>query len=122
MPCQEAERVQPEQEMKKRVKQPASILSREHGRRLDGDDSEPHYRGEPCSPDARSGCSGSAQRASAPTVAATAARLFERIIGSLARDDDVVHVALAETRPADSHKTRFLLQFRNRRASAVAHA
>src|SRR5215471_9614287 len=50
------------------------------------------------------------------------ASLLECVIGSFACDDHIMHMALAQPGPADTHETRFLLQFRDGLATAVAHA
>src|SRR5437868_5557536 len=47
--------------------------------------------------------------------------LLERVIGSLAGDDHVVHVALAQAGTADPHEARLLLQFGDCLTPAVAH-
>src|SRR5262250_445291 len=48
--------------------------------------------------------------------------LLDSVIGSLTRDDDVMHVALTQARSADADKLRFLLQLRNGFGAAITHA
>src|SRR5262245_22495944 len=48
--------------------------------------------------------------------------LFNPVIGSLARDDNVMHVALTQARPADADELGFLLQLRNGLGAAVSHS
>ncbi len=49
-------------------------------------------------------------------------RLFDPVIGRFLRDDDIVHVAFAQTGGRDAHEACFLLQLRERPATAVAHS
>src|SRR5947209_10048864 len=49
-------------------------------------------------------------------------RLLDMIVRSFARDDHVVHMALAQTRARDAYELRLLLQFLDGRATQVAHA
>src|SRR5450631_955273 len=47
--------------------------------------------------------------------------LLDVVVGCFAGDDDVVHMALAETGAGDAHKLRPLLQFCNGSTAKVAH-
>src|SRR5262245_33956601 len=48
--------------------------------------------------------------------------LLASVIGSLARDDNVMHVALTQARAADTNELCFLLQLRNGLGAAVTHS
>src|SRR5579875_722651 len=48
--------------------------------------------------------------------------LLDMVVRRFARDDDVVHVALAQSGAGDAHKPRLLLQFANCSAAEIAHA
>src|SRR5215471_7775093 len=55
------------------------------------------------------------------SVFASAGTLFGAIVGSFARDHDVVHVALAQAGAANADELRLFLQFPDRSAADVAH-
>src|SRR3989441_8241958 len=50
------------------------------------------------------------------------APLFHPIVRRFFRDNDVVHVALAQSRGGDSHESALLAEFLKRRRSHVSHA
>src|ERR1035441_2710407 len=50
------------------------------------------------------------------------ARLLNMIVGRLAGDDHVMHVAFAQARPRNAHELRVLLQFLHGSAAQVTHA
>src|ERR1700722_9173235 len=58
----------------------------------------------------------------APRSLAAARLLLDMIVGRLAGNDDVVHVALAQARAGDAHELRLLLQLGNRSAAQIAHS
>src|SRR5262245_56396145 len=47
--------------------------------------------------------------------------LFNPVIGSLTRDENIMHVTLAQASAADADELGFLLQLRNGFGAAVAH-
>src|SRR5258707_6073821 len=49
-------------------------------------------------------------------------RLLDPVIRGLARDDDIMHVALTQAGAADAGEARLLLQFRNAPGPAHGHA
>jgi len=51
----------------------------------------------------------------------TTRALFDGIIRCFSRNHDVMYMALAETRAADANEACLLQEFRNGRASAIAH-
>ena len=125
MPHQKPDRVHPKKKVQERVQEPAGVLGREGTGGLDGDEPQPDQGRNPCSPDrlTRRWVAAARQENCAlmRTESSPHTRLLERIVWSLAGDDDVVNVALAQPRAADAHEARFLLQFRDRGATAVAH-
>src|SRR5712691_12855592 len=58
----------------------------------------------------------------AARVAASRASLLHLIVRGFARDDDIVYVTFAEASDGDAHEPGALLQFRERRRAAIAHA
>jgi len=110
--------VQSKEKMQKRIKNPAGIVGGEQRARFDSDDDQPEGRGDPAFQkfvavvaQARSG---------SWTKIATV--LLDAIVGRLAGDHHVVHVALAKPGAADAHEARFLQKLSNGGAAAVAHA
>jgi len=135
----------PKQKMQKRIEKVARILRREIRRRFDSDNDEPQDQSDPgfqnllaVGPQAtREKLSPAFAHWDAQLLAAFAGSwifdradrksgpsklLFNRIVGSFARDHDIVHMALAQPGAADAHEARFLQQLGNRGAAAIPHA
>lgn len=118
MPRFEAGVVNPKQKVQHRVKEAAGVLRRQIGRRLDGDDDEPQDQGDPGLQNMVAGvfqlCRESASglntgaRRPRDSRRAAGATLFDGIVGSFARDHDVVYVALTQAGPADAYESRLL--------------
>jgi len=126
--------VDPKQEMQKWIENAAGVLRREIRRRFDRDNDKPQDQGDP-------GFQGlvaigqagqewvfppSAQNLKSLPRAERTVRasgpLLNSIVGSFARDHDIVHMALAKAGAANTHEARLLQQFANRGAAAISHA
>jgi len=109
VPVLKAHPIQAEEVMQQRIEDPAGVAGREHGGGFNGNDDEPENRGDP-------------RRQKIVPVGVQTRALLDGIVGSLAGDHDVVDVTLAESGAADAHEARFLQEFGDCRAAAVAHA
>jgi len=109
VPVFEVGQIHAEKEMQNRIKNPAGVMRRQHRRGFDGDDDEPKNRRDPC------------LEKMLPLRVQTRA-LLDGIVGSLAGDHDIMHVAFAQSCAADAHEASLLQQFADGRAAAVAHA
>jgi len=101
--------VHAEEKMQQWIKNSAGVMGREQSTGLNGNDNEPQNRGDP-------------RLQYMMRVAVQARSLLDAIVGGLAGDHDVVHVTLAQSGAADAYEARFLQQFGDSGAAAVAHA
>ena len=111
-----------EQEMQKRIENAAGVVGGEIRRGFDRDDDQPEYGCDPslenfASVRVQAGrrksksppCRKRRDKEGAPDFFwQRLGALFDGIVGGLAGDHDIVHMALAETSAADADKTRFL--------------
>jgi len=125
-----------EQEMHKRIENPAGVVGGEVGSGFDSDDDQPENGCDPRLEDFASvrvqagrrkskfpPCRKRRDEGGAPDFFWLQPHsLFDGIVRSLAGDHDIVHMALPEACAADADETRFLQQFGNGRAAAVTHA
>jgi hypothetical protein len=128
-----------EQVVEYRIENPAGVVGRAQVGRFNGDDDDPKGRRKPSFNElvpSRFQASGppaivEVQRATnnasgkARVLILVACRnsvLLNRIVGSLARNHDVVNMALAQSRAANAHEACLLQKFRDRTTAAVAHA
>ncbi len=126
VPNLEARPIQAEKKVQHRVENPAGVVGGKPRGRFDGNHDQPQNCGDPGFQ--KLAPRGAQENKPLPLVLAGTRRLpllnplFNRIIGSLASDHDIVDVTLAESRAADAHETRLLQQFRNGGAAAITHA
>jgi hypothetical protein len=101
--------VQAEEPVQQWIENPAGICGRKQRTRFNGNNDHPKDRGDPCFE-------------KIVLAGAQICALLDGIIGSLAGDHDIVNVALSQTCAADAHEARFLQEFRDGGAAAIAHA
>ena len=93
--------VDPEQEVHDRIQKTTGVLRRKIGRRFYGDDDEPEDQCDPGFQDLVAVAGQRDRSVVSPLAAKVAARmghaalLFNSVVGSLARDHDIVDMALA---------------------------
>lgn len=112
MPLVEPGPIQTKEVMQQGIENPAGVIRREQSARFNGNHNQPQDRGNPC-------------LQNIVPVGVQAVRgpvLLNRIVGSLAGDHDIVHMALAQACAADADKSRLLQQLGDGRATAIAHA
>ncbi len=109
VPNLEAFPVHADEMLQQRIEKAASITGRKHGAGFNGDEDEPKNRGDP-------------GLQNVVAIGVQARGLLDAIVGRLAGDHDVVDVTLAESGTADADEARFLQEFRDGGAAAVAHA
>jgi hypothetical protein len=109
VPVSKVRPVQAEEEMQQRIKNPAGVVGREHGRGFDRNDDQPENSGDP-------------RFQNLMSIGAQEDGLLDAIVGGLASDHYVVDVTFAESSAADADEAGFLQKLRDVGAAAVAHA
>ncbi len=129
VPVLEADPIHVKKEVQDGIENPAGVVGGKIGSGFDGDHNQPQNRGDPSLQnfvaigiqEQESGCARLDRQLLSPSELQRS-ELFDGIVWGLASDHDVVDMALAKSCAADAHKARFLQEFGNGGATAVAHA
>ena len=129
VPVLEADPIHSEEEVQDRIENPAGVVGREIRSGFDGNNNQPQNRGDPSFQNfvaigiqkREPGFVRLDRQLLSPSELQRS-ELFDGIVWGLAGDHDIVDVALAKSGAADAHKARFLQEFGDGGAAAVAHA